>query len=59
LRYWWLTPFFTLVYGPVLLLTRFFGTWSGITHVLALRRKEDRLEHAGLRRGYMAPPVAG
>jgi len=46
--YWWLIPFFTLVYGPVLLAVRFAGTWAGLAHVLALRRKEDRLEHAGL-----------
>jgi cellulose synthase/poly-beta-1,6-N-acetylglucosamine synthase-like glycosyltransferase len=47
LRYWCLIPFFTLVYGPVLLATRFVGTWSGLVHILILRKKETRLEHAG------------
>lgn len=48
IRYWWLIPFFTLVYGPMLLATRFIGTWSGLVHILILRKKETRLEHAGL-----------
>jgi cellulose synthase/poly-beta-1,6-N-acetylglucosamine synthase-like glycosyltransferase len=48
LRYWFLIPFFTLVYGPVLLAVRFAGTWSGLVHVGVLRKKENRLEHAGL-----------
>lgn len=46
--YWFLIPLFTLVYGPVLLAVRFVGTWAGLAQVLTLRRKEDRLEHAGL-----------
>jgi cellulose synthase/poly-beta-1,6-N-acetylglucosamine synthase-like glycosyltransferase len=48
LAYWRMLPFFTLVYGPLLLTVRFIGTWSGLGHVWLLRRKEDRLEHAGL-----------
>jgi cellulose synthase/poly-beta-1,6-N-acetylglucosamine synthase-like glycosyltransferase len=49
--YWFLIPLFTLVYGPVLLAVRFAGTWAGLFQVLALRRKEDRLQHAGLAPG--------
>jgi hypothetical protein len=48
LAYWRMLPFFTLVYGPVLLSVRFIGAWSGLGHVWLLRRKEDHLEHAGL-----------
>jgi cellulose synthase/poly-beta-1,6-N-acetylglucosamine synthase-like glycosyltransferase len=48
LRYWWLVPFFTLAYGPVLLVVRFAGTWAGIRHIGILRRKEVGLEHAAL-----------
>jgi cellulose synthase/poly-beta-1,6-N-acetylglucosamine synthase-like glycosyltransferase len=58
LRYSWLVPFFTLAYGPVLLAVRFAGTWSGLTHVLVLRRKEDRLEHAGLASRRVPEPQA-
>jgi hypothetical protein len=47
-RYWILIPIFTLIYGPVLLFVRFVGTWAGLVQVRTLRRKEDRLEHAGL-----------
>jgi cellulose synthase/poly-beta-1,6-N-acetylglucosamine synthase-like glycosyltransferase len=50
-RYWFLIPLFTLVYGPVLLAVRFAGTWAGLSQVVALRRKEDRLQHAGLAPG--------
>jgi cellulose synthase/poly-beta-1,6-N-acetylglucosamine synthase-like glycosyltransferase len=59
LAYWWMTPVFTLVYGPVLFATRFIGSWSGVAHVAILRRKEDRLEHAGLQHGYAVASVAG
>jgi cellulose synthase/poly-beta-1,6-N-acetylglucosamine synthase-like glycosyltransferase len=59
IAYWWMTPIFTLIYGPVLFATRFVGSWSGIAHVAVLRRKEDRLEHAGLQHGYAVAPVAG
>jgi cellulose synthase/poly-beta-1,6-N-acetylglucosamine synthase-like glycosyltransferase len=52
LRYWFLIPFFTLVYGPVLLAVRFIGTWSGLIHIWMLRRKEEGLEHAGLDPSY-------
>jgi len=48
LSYWWLIPFFVLVYGPVLLVTRFLGSWAGIANVRRLRRKETKLEHVGL-----------
>jgi cellulose synthase/poly-beta-1,6-N-acetylglucosamine synthase-like glycosyltransferase len=48
LSYWWLIPFFVLAYGPVLLATRFIGSWAGIGNVRRLRRKETRLEHVGL-----------
>jgi hypothetical protein len=48
LSYWRMLPFFTLVYGPLLLSVRFVGTWAGLRHVWLLRQKEDRLEHAGL-----------
>jgi hypothetical protein len=49
--YWFLIPFFTLLYGPVLLSVRFVGTWAGVRQVLELRRKEDRLQHEGLAPG--------
>jgi cellulose synthase/poly-beta-1,6-N-acetylglucosamine synthase-like glycosyltransferase len=49
--YWFLIPLFTLVYGPVLLIVRFAGTGAGLVLVLALRRKEDRLQHAGFAPG--------
>jgi cellulose synthase/poly-beta-1,6-N-acetylglucosamine synthase-like glycosyltransferase len=49
--YWFLIPFFTLLYGPVLLAVRFVGTWAGVRQVLELRRKEDRLQHEGLAPG--------
>jgi len=48
LSYWWLIPFFVLIYGPVLLVTRFIGSWAGIGNVRRLRRKETKLEHVGL-----------
>jgi cellulose synthase/poly-beta-1,6-N-acetylglucosamine synthase-like glycosyltransferase len=48
LNRWWLVPFFTLVYGPVLIGVRCFGTWAGIRHVYLLRRKQDRVRAAGM-----------
>ncbi len=48
LAYWWLVPFFTLAYGPVLLAVRFAGTWKGLRDIGILRRKEVELEHAVL-----------
>jgi cellulose synthase/poly-beta-1,6-N-acetylglucosamine synthase-like glycosyltransferase len=42
--YWPIIPFFTLVYGPVLLTARFVGTVAGVLHVLGLRDKLAELE---------------
>jgi cellulose synthase/poly-beta-1,6-N-acetylglucosamine synthase-like glycosyltransferase len=41
---WYLAPFFTLVYGPLLLVSRFLGTVAGVLHVLGLREKLAVLE---------------
>ncbi len=49
LRYWWLGPFFVLVYGPILLGARFAGTWAGVAHVRALRRRGDSVRGLELR----------
>ena len=44
LRYWYLIPFFTLVYGPILLVTRFAGTVAGVIHVRELKEKLRAIE---------------
>lgn len=46
--YYWLIPLFVLVYGPILLVARFAGSWTGLVHVRRLRATRVRLEHAGL-----------
>ena len=46
--YYWLIPFFVLVYGPILLAARFAGSWAGMNHIRALKRRQAHLEHAGL-----------
>jgi cellulose synthase/poly-beta-1,6-N-acetylglucosamine synthase-like glycosyltransferase len=49
LAYLWLLPLFPVAYGPVLLFTRFAGTWTGLRNIRALRGKESTLEFGGLR----------
>jgi len=44
LGYWYLIPVFTLVYGPILLATRFAGTVAGVIHVRELREKLRTLQ---------------
>jgi len=39
-----LIPFFTLIYGPLMLATRFFGTLAGIGHVYVQREKLRDIE---------------
>ncbi|MDP9235095.1 MAG: hypothetical protein M3P01_11195 [Actinomycetota bacterium] len=48
LRFWWLSPFFVLVYGPLLLGARFGGSWAGLRHVLDLRRSGDVVHSGGV-----------
>jgi cellulose synthase/poly-beta-1,6-N-acetylglucosamine synthase-like glycosyltransferase len=48
LGYLWLLPLFPLAYGPLLLLTRFAGTWTGLRNIRVLRGKELTLEFGGL-----------
>jgi cellulose synthase/poly-beta-1,6-N-acetylglucosamine synthase-like glycosyltransferase len=45
---WWLSPFFVLVYGPILLAARFAGSWAGVSHVRELRRQGDAVASHGL-----------
>jgi hypothetical protein len=47
LGYWYLIPFFSLVYGPILLATRFGGTLAGVLHVRRQREKLRELERPG------------
>lgn len=54
---WWLAPFFVLAYGPLLLATRFIGTWAGVGHVIRLRRKSDEILARGLRGDVELAPV--
>ena len=54
LGHWWLSPLFVLLYGPILLLARFLGTWAGVKHIMDLRRDLDRVE-AGLRSDSTSP----
>jgi hypothetical protein len=39
-----LIPLFTLIYGPLLLATRFFGTLTGVGHVYIQRQKLRDIE---------------
>ena len=45
---YWLIPVFLIAYGPLTLAARCAGAWSGLRDVHRLRRRQDRLEHAGL-----------
>ena len=60
--YWYVVPFFTLVYGPILVVARFVGTIAGVVHVLGLREKlavleRELLEH--LREADLEPERVG
>jgi cellulose synthase/poly-beta-1,6-N-acetylglucosamine synthase-like glycosyltransferase len=44
----WLVPFFSLLYGPMILLARFIGSWRSVAHVLELRNRDDVVERSGL-----------
>ena len=57
LAYWWLIPFYVLVYGPLLLCVRFAGTWTGLYHVRELRMKHDRVYQRGLGAALLSPEV--
>jgi poly-beta-1,6-N-acetyl-D-glucosamine synthase len=48
LAYLWMLPLFPLAYGPLLLFTRFAGTWTGLRNIRVLRGKELTLEYGGL-----------
>jgi cellulose synthase/poly-beta-1,6-N-acetylglucosamine synthase-like glycosyltransferase len=50
--YWRLIPFFTLVYGPLLVVARFVGTVAGVLHVMGLREKLAALEQEMTERLY-------
>jgi biofilm PGA synthesis N-glycosyltransferase PgaC len=44
----WLIPLFVLLYGPLLLATRFAGTWTALWHVRELRLKQEALQSEGI-----------
>jgi cellulose synthase/poly-beta-1,6-N-acetylglucosamine synthase-like glycosyltransferase len=54
-----LLPLFPVLYGPILLVTRCAGTWTGLRNVRILRRKESSLEFAGLDYKPFTQPVGG
>lgn len=50
---WWLIPAFVLLYGPLLLVLRWLGTWAGLSHVVELNARRDVV----LARGLLTSPT--
>jgi hypothetical protein len=48
LRWWWLLPVLTFVYGPLIAVARCVGAWKGIRNIVELRRRADVVERRGL-----------